>query len=86
LQAIYGWRGASVSNIDSSITYKLIDLFKPYHTNIYNNIISNIIYKSNTDNMILKDTFRSATDSPFYTSCTIGDSFILKIDGNEVIL
>jgi len=74
------------SNIDTSITYKLINLFKPYHTDIYTKIISNVIYKSNTDKIILKDKFRMATDSPFYTSYTIGDSFILKIDGLEVIL
>jgi len=74
------------SNIDNSIIYKLIKLFKPFHTNIYFDRYSNVVYKSKTNNLVIKDEFRLATDTPFYTACTIGDSFIIKIDGNEVIL
>ena len=49
-------------NMDSSIVYKLIDLFKPYHTSICSNITSNIIYKSKLETLVLEDDFRMATD------------------------
>jgi len=74
------------SSIDNSVIYKLIDFFKPYHTDIYVDKSYNIIYKSNTDNIILKDNYRMVTSDFQYSAHTFGDSFILKLDGEIVQL
>jgi hypothetical protein len=69
------------SSIDNSVIYKLVHFFKPYHTEIYIDNFSSIIYKSNTDTIIPTILYRTTSTNIYYSALTIGDDFILKIDG-----
>lgn len=68
------------STPENSIIYKLINFFKPFHTEIYTMDMKNIIYKSKTDTVIPNDSSKiNTTDntSNYYSAYIISDSFTI---------